>query len=83
VVSIHRVPKPLKVRESARAMGQLMVVGLFPKFKSTIDQNEGPGRSGCQVASVVSDSVRPYGLQPTRLLCPWDSPGKNTASKQM
>jgi len=26
----------------------------------------------------VSDSVRPYGLQPTRLLRPWDSPGKNT-----
>ena len=22
--------------------------------------------------------VRPRGLQPTRLLCPWDSPGKNT-----
>ena len=32
----------------------------------------------CQVASVVSDSVRPHGLQPTRLLRPWDSPGKNT-----
>ena len=32
----------------------------------------------CQVASVMSDSVRPHGLQPTRLLCPWDSPGKNT-----
>ena len=32
----------------------------------------------CQVASVVSDSVRPHGLQPTRLLCLWDSPGKNT-----
>ena len=28
--------------------------------------------------SVVSDSLRSYGLQPTRLLCPWDSPGKNT-----
>ena len=28
---------------------------------------------------VVSDSVRPFGLQPTRLVCPWDSPGKNTA----
>ena len=26
----------------------------------------------------MSDSVRPRGLQPTRLLCPWDSPGKNT-----
>ena len=32
----------------------------------------------CCVASVVSDSVRPHGLQPTRLLRPWDSPGKNT-----
>ena len=31
-----------------------------------------------QVASVVSDSVRPHGLQPTRLPRPWDSPGKNT-----
>ena len=28
--------------------------------------------------SVVSDSWRPHGLQPTRLLCPWDFPGKNT-----
>ena len=27
---------------------------------------------------VVSDSVRPHGLQPTWLLRPWDSPGKNT-----
>ena len=32
----------------------------------------------CQVASVVSDSVQPHGLQPTRFLRPWDSPGKNT-----
>ena len=22
--------------------------------------------------------LRPHGLQPARLLCPWDSPGKNT-----
>ena len=26
--------------------------------------------------SVVSDSLRPHGLQPTRLLRPWDFPGK-------
>ena len=26
----------------------------------------------------MSDSVRPYRRQPTRLPCPWDSPGKNT-----
>ena len=28
--------------------------------------------------SVVSDSLQPHGLQPARLPCPWDSPGKNT-----
>ena len=26
----------------------------------------------------MSDSVRPHRRPPTRLLCPWDSPGKNT-----
>ena len=28
--------------------------------------------------SVLSDSERPHGLQPTGLLCPWDFPGKST-----
>ena len=28
--------------------------------------------------SVLSNSLRPFGLQPTRLLCPWDFPGNNT-----
>ena len=28
--------------------------------------------------SVVSYSLRPYGLWPARLLCPWNFPGKNT-----
>ena len=32
----------------------------------------------CQVTSVVSDSVQPHGLQPTRLLHPWDFPGNST-----
>ena len=31
----------------------------------------------CEVSSVVSTSLQHHGLQPTRLLCPWDSPGKN------
>ena len=26
----------------------------------------------------MSNAVRPHRWQPTRLLCPWDSPGKNT-----
>ena len=32
----------------------------------------------CVSHSVVSDSLPAHGLYPTRLLCPWDSPGKNT-----
>ena len=28
--------------------------------------------------SAVFDSLQPHGLQPTTLLCPWNSPGKNT-----
>jgi len=28
----------------------------------------------------MSDSVRPQRRQPTRLPCPWDSPGKNTGA---
>ena len=31
-----------------------------------------------QSHSNVSDSLRPHGLQPAKLLCPWDFPGKNT-----
>ena len=36
-----------------------------------------PCLRACSVTSVVSNSLRPYGLQPARLLCPWNSPGKN------
>ena len=32
----------------------------------------------CKVDSVVSDSVRLYGLKLARLLCPCHSPGKDT-----
>ena len=31
-----------------------------------------------QVASVMFGSLQPCGLSPSRLLCPWDSPSKNT-----
>ena len=30
----------------------------------------------CLVAQLCL-TLRPHGLQPTRLLCPWNSPGKN------
>ena len=32
----------------------------------------------CVSCSVMSNSFQPRGPQPARLLCPWDSPGKNT-----
>ena len=35
-------------------------------------------KSESEVTSVVSDSVRHHRQQPTRLLRPWDFPGKNT-----
>ena len=34
----------------------------------------------CVSRSVVSDSLQSHRLQPTRLLCPWNSPGKNTGA---
>ena len=33
---------------------------------------------GGALVPVVSNSLRFHGLQPARLLCPWDFPGKNT-----
>ena len=43
-------------------------------FPSPMQQSE-KWKGSC---SVVSDSSQPQGLQPTRLLCPWDFPGKST-----
>ena len=34
-------------------------------------------KSNCASHSVMSSSLWPHGLQPTRLLYPWNSPGKN------
>ena len=35
-------------------------------------------KSESEVAQVVSDPQRSHGLQPTRLLHPWDFPGRST-----
>ena len=37
-----------------------------------------PPDPACGLSYFRSDSLRPHGLQPARLLCPWDFPGKNT-----
>ena len=45
-----------------------------PSFTSTISTLQ----LVVTLCSVMSNSLWPHRLQPTRLLCPWDSPGKNT-----
>ena len=38
----------------------------------------GGNLSECVSHLVMPDSLQPHGLQPTRLLCPWNFPGKDT-----
>ena len=66
----------LRVRElmrtQCRAQGTLFSTLWWPKWEGN------PKTDTCVLChSVVSDSLWPHGLYPTRLLCPWDSPGKN------
>ena len=46
----------------------------FPR--QVVKKSRGP--QGEESHSVMSDSLRPHGLQPTRLFRPWDFLGKNT-----
>ena len=52
-----------------------------PDFRSPSEEDDeymGYNTSLSVSRSIVSDSLWPHGLYATRLLCPWDSPGKNT-----
>ena len=73
-------PRPLCVyqRMSRRCRKVLWVSATlaFDQFQSPL--NPRSAVACIQVTSVVSDSVQPCGLYPARLLCLWDSPGKNT-----
>ena len=75
----------------ALLQGIFLTQGLHPHFLHLLHWQAGslplapPGKPHdtsccccCLVTSVVCDSVRPYGRKLTRLLCLWDSPGKNT-----
>ena len=51
----------------------------FRSVKSTASfKNACVNRKIMCACSVMSDSLQPHGLQPTRLLCPSGFPGKNT-----
>ena len=55
---------------------------LFFLFKQSINwlyfSSSGQKVCVCVSCSVMSDSLQPHGLEPVSLLCPWNSPGKNT-----
>ena len=57
----------------ARFIGYIIIT-LTMKIKSVIKYLT----HHIRVDSILSDSLQPHGLQPTRLFCPWNFPGKNT-----
>ena len=66
----------------------LLLQGIFPDQGSNLHLlhwqdkffiTKPSGKSSVSVTpSTVLDSLAPHGLQLARLLCPWNSPGKNT-----
>ena len=58
------------------------MIPLYNDFSASVCQlkNKKAQHESCASCSVVPDSLWPHGLQPARLLCPWDSPGKNTGA---
>ena len=62
----------------APSLSPLVTSSLFSTEHALFPNLLSYGCSGVS-CSVVSDSLQPHGLQPARLPCPWDSPGKNTA----
>ena len=64
-------------KESTCNAGDTGDSGLIPGWEDLLEK-EMECMHACEVTSVVSDSMQPYGQQPTRLLCPQDSLGKNT-----
>ena len=50
----------------------------MPRLISSAAHAASAASAAAKSASVMSDSVRPHRRQTTRLLRPWDSPGKNT-----
>ena len=68
-----------ETRDKAKSGGNFGKVNLNSFKPKGRKKEEAPGCSLLVVFghSDVSDSCNPW-LQPTRLLCPWDSPSKNT-----
>ena len=68
----------MRCPNSSSESGEKGQIPLFSVFCSIQTLNGLHGSFCLRACSVVSKPVRLHGLQPTRLLCPWSSPGKNT-----
>ena len=64
--------------EKKKKMTDTTLTSCFKQTQTVMKQGNLITDGVCVLSrSVVSNSLRAHGLQPTRLLCPWDSPGKN------
>ena len=58
----------------AKSQTQLSAFHFHPEFRGISSLDPELNYSVCMLSrSVVFDSLQPYGLQSTRLLCPWDA----------
>ena len=71
-MSMNKLWETVKVREAWRAA----VHGVTKSWTWLSDWTT--TTNACENHSVVSNSLQAHGLGPARLLCPWNSPGKNT-----
>ena len=69
------LPSPLTPGELHFTLN-MCSLGTLPNLSPNRDL--GPFHVPCVSCLVVSNSLQPHGLRPTRLVCPWNSPGKNT-----
>ena len=67
----QKVPKSDCWYDGCYTKKLLQNLGNTDRFKT----NHMKSKNQCML--VMSNSLRPHGLQPIRLLCPWDSPGKS------
>ena len=77
----HRVPHPVLYPyfyQSALSISAFSTVSGFSSCQLNLCRNGWMVHACMLSCSVMSDSLRPIGLQPTRLLCLWDFPGKST-----
>ena len=71
----HKSPyKVSQVTHSMLTVGTILYSCL--KVAERTDLKSSQTQEVTCVCSVMSDSLQPHGLQPTRLLCPWGFPGK-------